>query len=401
MSILVLNSGSSSLKFKLFDIASLKEIASGRAERIGMTEGTLVYYNGRNKTVINKDFPTHELALEEALSLFTDSQVGVMDSIRQISAVGHRVLHGADRFSESVLINENVVAAIEDCIPLGPLHNPANLMGITACMDELPCVPQVAVFDTAFHASIPDYAHTYPIPHELTKKYHIRKYGFHGTSHRYAALAAAQMCEDESLRLICCHLGNGSSVAAISAGRCIDTSMGLTPLDGLEMGTRSGSIDPSVIQYLCKAENLSLDEFLNILNTKSGLLGVSGVSSDYRHTEAAADGGNERALLALSIFNYRVRTTIGAYAAALEGVDGIIFTGGIGENSHRCRSAVLGGLEYLGAQLDEKLNEQPSSEKRFIQSASSKVKIMVIPADEELMIALDTFELTKDLITKR
>ena len=401
MSIMVLNSGSSSLKFKIFEEGTLDEEAAGVIERIGLPSATIRYRTRYLTTEYKKYIPDHETGLIEALSLLTDENSGLLKDISGITAVGHRVLHGGDRFTKSVLIDNDVIGAIEECIPFGPLHNPANLLGIRACLDMLPGVPQTAVFDTAFHATVPVYANTFAIPYEYSEKYKIHKFGFHGTSHRYVALKAAEMTGREDLRIISCHLGNGCSMAAVKGGVSLDTTMGLTPLDGLMMGTRSGSVDPSVLQLLCDRESLSIDGVIKMLNNQSGLFGVSGVSGDFRHVMEASESGNKRARLALEMFNYRIRTTIGAYSAVLGGVDAIAFTGGIGENSCVCRTEVLSGLEYLGIKLDKESNENNIGGQRFINSEDSKVFVMVIPANEELMIAMDTDELTRDLTTKQ
>lgn len=397
MIVLVVNCGSSSLKYQLLNMDNQSVMASGVAERIGIDNGILTHKLNGEKIVINQDMKTHKDAVDLVLSFLVDPKYAVIGSMSEINAVGHRVLHGGSKYSESVLINDDVLAAIEECIPLGPLHNPANLIGINACSQALPGVPQVAVFDTAFHQTMPDYAYTYPIPYEYVEKHKIRKYGFHGTSHRYVALRAAEMMGTKDMKLITCHLGNGSSIAAVLNGKCVETSMGLTPLDGLEMGTRSGTVDPAVVKFLCDKEGLTVDEVDTILNKKSGVLGVSGVSSDFRDLEAAAEEGNKRAQLALDIFYYRVRTTIGQYAAAMDGVDAILFTAGVGENSAITRKRVLEGLTFLGITLDEEANSV-RGEEIFINGADSKVKVMVVPTNEELMIALDTVELTKDLI---
>lgn len=397
MIVLVVNCGSSSLKYQLINMDDQSVMASGVAERIGIDNGILTHKLNGEKIVINQDMSTHKDAVDMVLSFLVDPKYAVLKSMDEINAVGHRVLHGGSKYSESVLINQDVLDAIEECIPLGPLHNPANLIGINACTAALPGVPQVAVFDTAFHQTMPDYAYTYPIPYEYVEKHKIRKYGFHGTSHRYVSIKAAEMMGTSEMKLITCHLGNGSSIAAVLNGKCVDTSMGLTPLDGLEMGTRSGTIDPAVVKFLCDKEGLTVDEVDTILNKKSGVLGVSGVSSDFRDLEVASAEGNQRAKLALDIFYYRVRTTIGAYVAAMDGVDAIVFTAGVGENSAITRKIVLDGLTYLGITLNEEANGI-RGEEIFINGDDSKVKVMVIPTNEELMIALDTVALTKDIL---
>ncbi len=397
MIVLVVNCGSSSLKYQLIDMADESVMASGLAERIGMANGVLTHKLNAQKVVIEREMKTHKDAVDMLLDFLVDPKYKVLTSMKEIGAVGHRVLHGGSKYSESVLINDDVLEAIEECIPLGPLHNPANLIGINACAAALPGVPQVAVFDTAFHQTMPDYAYTYPIPYEYVEKHKIRKYGFHGTSHRYISKKAAEILDNDHLKLITCHLGNGSSIAAVKDGKCIDTSMGLTPLDGLEMGTRCGSIDPAVVKFLVDKEGLTVDEVDTILNKKSGVLGVTGISSDFRDVEEAADKGNARAKLALDIFYYRVVCTIGAYVAALGGVDAIVFTAGVGENSATGRARAMKGLEYLGVTIDEKANDTRGTQS-VISGKDSKVVVLTIPTNEELMIAKDTVEITKDLV---
>lgn len=327
------------------------------------------------------------------MAALVDADHGVIKDLKEIDAVGHRTVHGAETFASSVVINDEVIKKMEDCSELAPLHNPANLIGIRACEELLPGVPMVGVFDTAFHQTMPAEAYIYPLPYEMYEKHRIRKYGFHGTSHRFVSLTAAELLGENigNLKLISCHLGNGASVAAIRYGKCIDTSMGLTPLAGLEMGTRCGDIDPAIIPFLCD-KGYTVDQVNTMMNKESGVLGVSGVSSDFRDVEAAAEAGNERAKLALDIFIYRVKTTIGAYVAAMDGVDGIIFTAGLGENSSKDRAAVCSGLKYLGIQLDEEKNSK-RGEALVISTPDSRTKVMVIPTNEELMIARDTVEL--------
>ena len=396
MIVLVVNCGSSSLKYQLIDMNDKSVKASGVAERIGMAEGVLTHKLNKDKIVIEGEMKTHKDAVDMVLDFLVDPKYKVLNSMKEIEAVGHRVLHGGSKYSESVLIDDDVLDAIEECIPLGPLHNPANLIGINACTSALPGVPQVAVFDTAFHQTMPDYAYTYPIPYEYAQKHKIRKYGFHGTSHRYVSKRASEILGNDHLKLITCHLGNGSSIAAVKDGKCIDTSMGLTPLDGLEMGTRSGTVDPTVVKFLVDKEGLTVDEVDTILNKKSGVLGISGISSDFRDVDEAADAGNERAKLALDIFYYRVICTIGSYVAALGGVDAIVFTAGVGENSAPGRERTMEGLKYLGVTIDKEANDTRGTE-TLISGKDSKVKVLIIPTNEELMIALDTVELTKDI----
>ncbi|MBE6037981.1 MAG: acetate kinase [Anaerofustis stercorihominis] len=398
MKILVVNCGSSSLKYQLIDMDTQDVLASGLAERIGMTGiGQLTHKpTGKEKVYSEQPFPDHQVAIELVLKRLVDPVCGVITSMEEIDAVGHRVLHGGMKCTESAIINDYVLAAIEECVPLGPLHNPANLIGIRACEAILPGVPQVAVFDTAFHQTMPDYAYLYPIPYEYFEKHQLRKYGFHGTSHRYVTMRAQEMLGTDKFKLVTCHLGNGASCAAVLDGKVMDTSMGLTPLDGLCMGTRSGTVDPAVVKFLCDKEGYTVDEVDTILNKKSGILGVSGVSNDFRDVEKAMNEGNDRARLALDIFYYRVRMTIGQYAAALGGLDAILFTAGVGENSAYARTRILEGLEFLGIEIDETENAK-RGEELFINTPDSKVKVMVVPTNEELMIALDTKELVEKL----
>ena len=396
MIVLVVNCGSSSMKYQLIDMSDEHVMVSGVAERIGFDHGVITHKLNGEKIVVEKDMATHKDAVDLLMEFLVDPKYHIINSMSDIDAIGHRVLHGGSKYSASVLIDDDVLKAIEECIPLGPLHNPANLIGINACAAALPGVPQVAVFDTAFHQTMPAYASTYPIPYEYVEKHKIRKYGFHGTSHRYVSMKAAEMMGTKEFKLVTCHLGNGASCAAVLNGKCVDTSMGLTPLDGLEMGTRCGTIDPAVVKFLCDKEGLTVDEVDTILNKKSGVLGVSGVSNDFRDVEEAMNSGNERARLAMEIFYYRVRTTIGQYAAAMDGVDAIVFTAGVGENSASARTAICKDLTFLGVKIDEEQNAK-RGEALFINTPDSKVKVMVIPTNEELMIALDTVELTKGL----
>ncbi len=398
MIILVINCGSSSLKYQLIDMDTEKVLAVGLADRIGLKGSNLTHHlYGKEKMRFEQAMKDHKAAMNIILKTLTDSENGAISSLNKIDAVGHRVLHGGYKYSESVIIDNDVLKAIEEFIPLGPLHNPANLMGINACAQVLPDIPMVAVFDTAFHQTMPQEAYIYAIPYKYYEKDHIRKYGFHGTSHKYVAQRAAKMMGTDKLKLITCHLGNGASIAAIKDGKCIDTSMGLTPLDGLIMGTRSGTIDPAVIKFLADKENMTINEIDTMLNKKSGILGISGISSDFRDLETAAGAGNLRAELALDAFDYRVRCTIGAYAAALNGVDAIVFTAGVGENSPEGRQAVLENLSYLGIKIDYEANKKRKQE-TFITTPDSKVKVMVIPTNEELMIALDTMRLVENLV---
>ncbi|SKA76307.1 acetate kinase [Clostridium sp. USBA 49] len=398
MNILVVNCGSSSLKYQLINMDNESVLAKGVVERIGIEGSVLTQkVEGREKYIVNKPMPTHKEAIKLVLDALVDSKNGVIKDMSEISAIGHRVLHGGEKYADPVLITDDVTKVIEEYIPLGPLHNPANLMGINVCKELMPNTPMVAVFDTAFHQTIPDHAYIYPLPYELYTKYRIRKYGFHGTSHRYVSKAAAKMLDKniEDLKIITCHLGNGSSVAAVKNGKCIETSMGFTPLEGLAMGTRSGSIDPAIIPFLMKELNYSTDEVDNLLNKKSGVLGISGVSSDFRDIEDAANSGNKRAKLALDVFNYKVKQFIGSYTAVMNGVDCIVFTAGLGENSPETREAICDNLDYLGIKLDKSKNKV-RGKAADISAEDSKVKILVIPTNEELMIARDT----KEIISK-
>ena len=396
MKILVINAGSSSLKYQLFDMENESVLAKGLCERIGigghLKHSPLV----GDKPVFDEDIdlPTHAEAIAAVIDKLTSAEYGVVASMKEIDAVGHRVVHGGESFASSVLITDDVMKAIEDCIPLAPLHNPANITGINACKSVMGDVPQVAVFDTAFHQTMPSKAYTYAIPWEYYENDKMRRYGFHGTSHRYVAdRAAAMMGKPASeLKLISCHMGNGSSIAAIDGGKVVDTSMGLTPLCGLPMGTRCGDIDSGVLQFLMKKYDMDIDTMMNVLNKKSGVLGVSGVSSDFRDLSSASAEGNVRATLALDMFHYWVAKVVGGYAAAMNGVDGIIFTAGIGENSGDTRAEICKYFGYLGAELDEEANKGRGKE-AFICKEGSKVALMVIPTNEELVIARDTKEI--------
>ncbi|MCD8321963.1 MAG: acetate kinase [Oscillospiraceae bacterium] len=397
MKILVINCGSSSLKYQLLDMEGEKLLAKGLCERIGI-DGHLSHKPQNGKPVFDEDvaMPTHTEAIAAVLDKLTSAEYGVVDSMAEIGAVGHRVVHGGEKFAQSVLINDEVMAAISECIPLAPLHNPANITGIEACKAVMGDVPQVAVFDTAFHQTMPGKAFMYAIPYEYYSDLKVRRYGFHGTSHRYVSKQAAALLGKplEELKLISCHMGNGSSICAINGGKSVDTSMGFTPIAGLPMGTRCGDIDVSILEYLAANTGKDIKELTNILNKKSGVLGVSGVSSDFRDLDTAASEGNERAALALDIFHYSVAKTIGAYAAAMNGVDGIIFTAGIGENSASTRAAICQYLTYLGIEICPECNSK-RGEDIIISTADSKVKVMVIPTNEELVIARDTKELVE------
>lgn len=402
MKVLVINAGSSSLKYQLIDVDSGAVIAKGLCERIGIDGSKLTYKpTGKDSHVFEKDMKDHAQAIRMVLEALADKDIGVVKSMDEIDAVGHRVLHGGEKFSEPVVINDNVLATIEECVPLGPLHNPANLMGIRGCMEVMPGVPMVAVFDTAWGQTMPKEAFIYALPYDAYTKYQIRRYGFHGTSHRYVTgravekLVAAGM-KKEDTRVITCHLGNGSSVSAARGGKCIDTSMGLTPLEGLPMGTRCGDIDPAIVPFIMQRTGMTPAEMDTYMNKKSGMLGLSGVSSDFRDLEAAAKEGNERAELALKTFAYKVKKYIGAYSAALGGVDAIVFTAGVGENDQGIRAQVLHGLEYLGVDtdFDKNLNAPRGGEEVEISKPGSRVKVFVIPTDEEMVIARDTAALT-------
>lgn len=396
MKILVLNCGSSSIKYKLFDMTTKEILAQGGIEKIGLKGSflKLTLPNGE-KVILNKDIPEHTVGVEFIFQTLTSEQYGALKSLKELDAVGHRIVHGGERFSESVILNKEALDAITACNDLAPLHNPANLKGVAAVSALLPGLPQVGVFDTAFHQTMPDYAYMYAIPYELYEKYGIRRYGFHGTSHRYVSKRVCEFLgiQPKGTRIITCHVGNGGSVSAIKDGKCIDTSMGLTPLEGLMMGTRSGDIDAGAVTFIMEKEGLNATGVSNLLNKKSGLLGVSGVSSDMREIQAAVDAGNEKANLAQTMYYYRIKKYIGTYAAALGGVDVIVFTGGVGENKDDSRERACEGLEFMGVKLDKELNKTIHGEEAVISTPDSKVKVVVIPTDEELMIATDTMTL--------
>lgn len=395
MKILVINCGSSSLKYQLIDMENEAALAKGLVERIGIEGSILTQKANSEKYVIQQPMQDHKDAIKLVLGALIDKEHGVIKDMSEISAVGHRVVHAGEKYSNSVLINDDVMNALEDCIKLAPLHNPPNIIGIEACKSLMPNTPMVAVFDTAFHQTIPEYAYIYPLPYELYSKYGIRKYGFHGTSHKYVSeVAAGMMGKDlKDLKIITCHLGNGASLTAIKGGKSIETSMGFTPLEGIAMGTRSGSIDPAIIKFLMKELNIGIDEVDDILNKKSGVYGISGVSSDFRDIEKAAAEGNHRAQLALNVFHYKVRKFIGSYAAAMGGVDCVIFTAGLGENSWETRALACEGLEFLGIKLDESINKVTRGDAQVISTPDSKVTVLTIPTNEELMIARDTKEI--------
>lgn len=388
MNVLIINAGSSSLKYQLMDPETGAVSAKGLCERIYI-DGRLTHNANGKKIVKDIPMPTHSEAIQAVLAILVDPVDGVIKSTDEIDAVGHRVLHGGMEFFDSCIINDEVIAAIEKCIPLGPLHNPANLMGIRACQAVMPNTPQVAVFDTAFHMTMPPKAYRYAIPTEYYENDSIRRYGFHGTSHKYVTKRAIELMGRKDIKLVNCHLGNGSSLSAVKDGKCQDTSMGLTPLAGVPMGTRSGDIDPAVVQFVMNKYGMSADECLNMLNKKAGVLALSGVSSDFRDIENGAEEGNENCALALDKFAYEVRKYIGSYAAALGGLDCLVFTAGVGENSASMRARICEGLEFLGVKIDPEKNNTRGKE-AIISADDSKVTVWVIPTNEELMIAQDT-----------
>lgn len=391
MKILVINAGSSSLKYQLINMENCAVIAKGLCERIGIEGSNLKHKNleKSTETVFEKPMKDHRDAIKMVVDALVSADCGVISSMDEISGVGHRIVHGGESFADSCIITDDVIKAIKDCIPLAPLHNPANIVGYEACKALMPNVPQVAVFDTAFHQTMPKTAYMYAIPYELYEKNKIRKYGFHGTSHKFVSAEAEEMMGRKDLKLVTCHLGNGSSVSAVKNGKCVDTSMGFTPLDGVIMGTRSGSIDPAVVTYLINNCGMTAEEVDSMLNKKSGVLGVSGYSSDFRDLTDAANDGNERADLAVNMFYYSVKKLIGTYAAAMGGIDALVFTGGIGENDAAYRLAITEGLEFMGIKLDKEKNNVRGI-KRDVSAEGAAVRTLVIPTNEELMIALDT-----------
>ena len=393
MNILIINAGSSSLKYQLMDPETGVVSAKGLCERIGI-DGRLNHKGSGDKIVKDIPMPTHSEAIAATLDILVDPVEGVIKSVEEIDAVGHRVLHGGMEFFDSCIIDDEVIAAIKKCIPLGPLHNPANLMGIEACQKVMPTTPQVAVFDTAFHKTMPAKAYRYAIPTEYYKNDSIRRYGFHGTSHKYVAKRTAELVGKTEFKMVNCHLGNGSSMSAVLNGKCQDTTMGLTPLAGVPMGTRSGDIDAAVVQFLCNKYGYSVDECLNILNKKSGMLAISGVSSDFRDLEDGAKNGNEDCALAREKFCYEVAKYVGAYAAALKGLDVLTFTAGVGENDVNVRATVCEYLGFMGVEIDPELNAKRGKE-MLISTPNSKVQVWVVPTNEELMIAQDTADLVK------
>ena len=394
MNVLVINCGSSSLKYQLINSDTEAVLAKGLCERIGI-DGRLTYQPaGGEKNVSEKAMPTHTEAIQFVIDALTDADTGVVKSLDEIGAVGHRVVHGGEKFAKSVVVTPEVKAAIAECNDLAPLHNPANLIGIEACESLMPGTPQVVVFDTAFHQTMPEKAYMYGLPYEYYEKYKVRRYGFHGTSHSFVSKRVAEIVGKpyNATKTIVCHLGNGASVSAVLNGESVDTSMGLTPLEGLVMGTRSGDIDPAIMEFIAKKENLDIAGIMNVLNKKSGVEGVSGVSSDFRDLEAAAKAGNKRAELAIDVFAYRVAKYVGAYTAAMNGVDNIVFTAGIGENCALVRTKVCSYLGYLGITIDEEANGK-RGEEIIISTPDSKVKVLVVPTNEELAIARETVAL--------
>ena len=397
MNILVINCGSSSLKYQLINGDTEAVLAKGLCERIGL-EGSLLTHkpDGGDKIKIETPMPNHTIAIQLVIDALTDAQHGVIKSLDEIGAVGHRVVHGGEKFASSVIIDDEVMKAIEECNELAPLHNPANLIGINACKEIMPNVPMVAVFDTAFHQTMPEKAYLYGLPYEYYEKYKVRRYGFHGTSHDYVSQRAAAMLgkNREDLKIIVCHLGNGASVSAVDHGKCVDTSMGLTPLEGLIMGTRSGDMDPAICEFICQKEGITPAEMNNILNKKSGVYGMSGISSDFRDVEDGAAKGQPRAVAAMDAFYYRAAKYIGSYVAAMNGVDAIAFTAGVGENSKEGRDEICKYLGYLGTEIDAEKNNV-RGEERIVSKEGSKVTLMAIPTNEELAIARQTLALVK------
>ena len=398
MKILVINCGSSSLKYQLIDMSNNGVLAQGLVERIGIDGILTQKVDGREKYVVETDLKDHQIAIDLVLKTLIDEKQGVIKSMDEISAVGHRVVHGGEKYSESVLVTDEVLESLQELIKLAPLHNPANIIGIKACQALMPNTPMVAVFDTAFHQTMPQKAFMYPVPYEYYEEDHIRRYGFHGTSHKYVSGEVAKwMNKDISdLKIITCHLGNGVSVTAVNGGKSIDTTMGFTPLDGIIMGSRSGSIDPAIVTFLQKEKGYSADEVNDILNKKSGVLGVSGIGTDFRDIRAAAEKNNERALLTMDIYGYQIKKQIGAYAAAMGGLDAVVFTAGIGEHAPEVRIRALTNMEFLGIDIDSAKNDnQNIGDGMELSTPDSKVKLYVIPTNEELMIAEETLALIK------
>lgn len=394
MNVLVINCGSSSLKFQLINSDTEAVLAKGLCERIGI-DGRLTYQPaGGEKSVEEKAMPTHTEAIQYVIDALTDAERGVVGSLSEIGAVGHRLVHGGEKFASSAVITEEMIKAVEECNDLAPLHNPANLIGVRACQELMPNVPMVGVFDTAFHQTMPEKAYMYGLPYEYYEKYKVRRYGFHGTSHSFVSKRTAELLDRpyDATKTIVCHLGNGASICAVENGKSVDTSMGLTPLEGLVMGTRSGDIDPAILEFLAKKEGMDITELMTMLNKKSGVQGVSGISSDFRDLAAGAEAGNKRAQIALDVFCYRVAKYVGSYVAAMNGVDAIAFTAGIGENDGSVREKVCSYLGYLGIEIDKEANKQ-RGEEIVISTPDSKVKVLVVPTNEELAIARETVAL--------
>ena len=396
MKVLVINCGSSSLKYQLIDSETEVALAVGLCERIGI-DGRLNHTpNGGEKVVIEQAMPDHEVAIRMVLDALTNENYGVIKNLDEIDAIGHRLVHGGEKFTKSVIIDDEVIAGVEECSPLAPLHNPANLIGVRACQAIMPGVPNIGVFDTAFHQTMEPVAYMYGLPYEYYEKYKVRRYGFHGTSHSFVSKRAIQMLnlDPDNSKIIVCHLGNGSSISAVKNGKVVDTSMGMTPMEGLVMGTRCGDMDPTIVEYLAHSLNKSVEEVMVILNKKSGVLGISGVSSDFRDLDKASNDGNERAKLAVEVFSYRTAKYIGSYIAAMNGVDAIVFTAGLGENNIVVREQVLNHFGYMGITLDKEAN-QIRGEEKIISTPDSKVTVAVIPTNEELAIAHETVALLK------
>ena len=396
MKVLVINCGSSSLKYQLIDSETEVALAVGLCERIGI-DGRLNHTpNGGEKVVIEQAMPDHEVAIRMVLDALTNENYGVIKNLDEIDAIGHRLVHGGEKFTKSVIIDDEVIAGVEECSPLAPLHNPANLIGVRACQAIMPGVPNIGVSDTAFHQTMEPVAYMYGLPYEYYEKYKVRRYGFHGTSHSFVSKRAIQMLnlDPDNSKIIVCHLGNGSSISAVKNGKVVDTSMGMTPMEGLVMGTRCGDMDPTIVEYLAHSLNKSLEEVMVILNKKSGVLGISGVSSDFRDLDKASNEGNERAKLAVEVFSYRTAKYIGSYIAAMNGVDAIVFTAGLGENNIVVREQVLNHFGYMGITLDKEAN-QIRGEEKIISTPDSKVTVAVIPTNEELAIAHETVALLK------
>ena len=397
MNVLVINCGSSSLKYQLIDSETEAVLAKGLCERIGI-DGRLVYQKtGLDKEITEAAMPTHKQAIQMVLDAIVNPKTGALKSLAEVDAVGHRVVHGGEKFASSVVLTEEVLAQIEECNDLAPLHNPANLIGIRACQELMPNVPMVGVFDTAFHQTMPKKAYLYGLPHEYYEKYKVRRYGFHGTSHSFVSKRLVEYLgmDLNNAKVIVAHLGNGASVSAVVNGKCVDTSMGLTPLEGLVMGTRSGDIDPAIMEFIAKKENLDIEGVMNVLNKKSGVQGMTGISSDFRDLEAAYNEGNEYAINAIEVFCYRVAKYIGSYVAAMNGVDAIAFTAGIGENTNLVRRKIVAYLGYLGITIDNEVNDATHGDEAVISTPDSKVKVCVIPTNEELAIARETVALVK------